>query len=111
MNPLISLIFRIACGEKLEPATKQNTAYWLSALVMVPLSIIGFAMLARWLESVIWSPFDSVASLIVFIVFFGLVLLGSVFSLARVCRNHPWFLILLSCGAWGMTAHLLWRHQ
>jgi len=42
MIPLISLILRIASGEKLEPATRQNTAYWLSALAMVPLSMIGY---------------------------------------------------------------------
>lgn len=89
MNPLISLIFRIASGEKLEPATKQNTADCLSALVLVPLSIIGFASLAAWLESAIWSPFDNTVSPILFIVVFGFVFLGSVFSLARACRGHP----------------------
>jgi hypothetical protein len=110
MNPLISLIFRIASGEKLEPTTKQNTAYWLSALVMVPLSIIGFASLAEWLESVIWSPFDNTVSLILFIVVFSLAFLGLVFSLARACRDYPGLLILLASGEWGTTAFLMWRH-
>lgn len=110
MSPLISLICRIVSGEKLESATKQNTAYWLSALVIVPLSIIGFVSLAGFLESVIWSPFDNVVSLILFIGVFGLASLGAVFSLARVFRDYPRFLILLSSGAWGITAFLMWRH-
>jgi hypothetical protein len=42
--------------------------------------------------------------------FFCLVLFGSLFSLARVCRNRPGFLILISIGAWGGTAFLMWRH-
>jgi hypothetical protein len=109
MIPLISLILRIASGEKLEPATRQNTAYWLSALAMVPLSMIGYVSLAGWLDSFSWSPFDNVVSLILFIVVFCLVLLGAMFSLARICRNHPGFLILLSIGAWGGAAFLMWR--
>jgi hypothetical protein len=110
MYPIISLIFRILSGEKLEPATKQNTAYWLSALVVIPLAIVGFAELAQWLESLTGSPFDNTVSLVLFMLVVGLVLLGAIFSLAKICRDHPVLLVLLSFGAWGMTAILMWRH-
>ena len=110
MYPLVSLIFRILSGEKLEPATKRNTAYWLSALVVVPLAIVGFAALAQWLDSLIGSPFDNTVSLVLFMVVVVLVLLGSIFCLARICRDHPGLLILLSFGAWGMAAFLMWQN-
>lgn len=110
MNPLVSLISRILSGEKLEPATKRNTAYWLSALVVIPLAIVGFASLARWLKSVTGGSIDNVVALVLFMVIAGLVFLLTVFSLARICRDHPALLILLSFGAWGATAFLMWRH-
>ena len=109
MSPLITLIFRILSGEKFETSTQKNTAYWLSAMVVVPIAIVGFAFLAKWLESVIGLILDNTFSLILFSVGYGLITLGSLYSLARIGRGHPRILLLFSVGAWGMMAFSIWR--
>lgn len=109
MHPHISQIFQFLSGEKLEPATKESITYLLSALVVVPLAIVGLVPVTDWLESVLTSPFDNAVTLVLFIMVIGFVVLGAVFSLARICRNHLAFLILLSWAAWGVTTFLMWR--
>jgi len=59
---------------------------------------------------VLWSPFENTFSIILFVVPYCLLILGASFLLAKAFQKHPGFLLLLSCGAWGVTAFLMWRH-
>ena len=110
MNALVSLIARIASGERLEPSTRQNTAWWLSGLAVVPVAIVGFALLAGFIESSTAIQLDSIPSLVGFGVLAGLVVLFVVLVLAKFLVGRPGILLLLAVLTWVGSAWLAFRN-
>ena len=104
MNILISLVSRIASGEKLEKGTRSNTAYWLSSFALIPIGIFGAASFIHFIDS----RFDDFFTLnpwilILSAVILCLILMALIQCLSRLFMHRPVVLLLMGIISWGST--------
>ncbi len=105
MNILLSLLSRIAGGERLEKGSKENTAYWLSTFAILPVWILGSVALMGYLNSKLNGVLtDNRWFLILFSVLACLPLILCIVQVAKLLYKHPLILLLTSIISWGATA-------
>ena len=112
MNLPVNLVLRILSGEKLEKGSGKNSAWWLGALALFPVIILGFGFLCGWIERTTrFSLTDSYLGIL------GLVLMLVIFTFASLAlcvrgfSRHPLWLIPIAVMTWGGTAYLVLRHD
>ena len=104
MNPLLSLIFRILAGERMEKATSAQTAYWLSCLAIFPLSMLLPFLPLRRLEGILPDPWNVIAA----VFFLGVTFVGLMIAVGRAFEKFPLRLLPVAMITWGMVAVMWW---
>lgn len=101
MNLLFNLIARIASGERLERGSRQNTAWWLGGLAVMPVVMILFTMFGTWVERTFdFSFLDSYGGVFVMIILLCLVMFALLIPCVRIFQGSPLWLIPVAAATW-----------
>jgi hypothetical protein len=99
---LLQLLQRIARGERLERGSRLDTAWWLSALVTMPLTGAIFMGSAALLEkSEHAHVLDTMAGMVAMVVLMVIVLAVLQASCVRIFRRRPLWLVPIIVAMWG----------
>lgn len=101
MNILTHLLARIASGEQLDKGTPSNTAYWLSSFALLPLWILGSAVILHRLDEYI---LDAPWRVILFAIIVCLLLVCSVLLVSRMFLKCLILLLVLGLTSWVFTS-------
>ena len=97
---LIQLLLRIASGERLEKGSRENTVWWLGALVTLPVTLAVMMGCFAWLEKSEYSHLlDTMAGIVVVLVVIVLAVLQA--SCVRIFRRSPLWLVPIVVLIWG----------
>lgn len=109
MDALIHLLVRIACGERLEKGCREDTAWWLGGLAIMPIMIYVFATASEWIEKSTGFGLDSYLGVFVLILLFAFFTIGILVACVRVFRRAPLVLIPIAILTWSGGAWIFWN--
>jgi hypothetical protein len=105
----LALILRMLSGERLEEGSRENTAWWLAGLAVVPPLISSFTGIMTRLQNSRWSYLlDSLPGLVAMMVLAGIVFFLLQALIIRVFCRSPLWLLTVALITWSGLAWLCW---
>ena len=104
------MVARIASGERLERGFRQNNAWWLGGLALMPAVMILFTIFTTWVERTFHFSFlDSYGGILILITLLCLVMFAILLPCVRIFQKSPLWLIPVAVATWTGGAWLAYH--